>query len=327
MSHEITNIDRQQGIKQAWHGLTEIISPLTLPSSWLAQWDVVKLPMSENDGSQSEYCRITCTDDAKIRIGAPVHCESYGLITNADFLATVESAIREIPGATVSSVGSACQRGRVFVSVQLAELPEFKAAGRQFEPFLNFLNSHDKTAPFAVNTSTICTVCNNTFRANLETKGKTVNVRLNHTKNVGTRLSNVKDIIDGYFGAMARFRFEMDKLANESIEVDDANALFAGFLQPGPEAELSTRRANQIDRLTELFVSGPGNRGQNLADAFSAVTDYYTHESSGGDDLRKQFVASEFGSGQDTKNRFWNLLTGNRDDLAAVVNRGRLVLA
>lgn len=331
MSHNISNIDRQQGIEQAWHGLTEILPFINLPESWLSQWDVSKAPMFEQDGSKSDYCRITCTDDPQIRIGSPVHCETYGLITNADFLKTVETAIREVTGAQVISVGSVCERARIFVSVKLAEMDGFNAAGREFLPYLNFMSSHDKSAPFAVNTSTICTVCDNTFRANLmASNGGAVRVRMNHSKNVGQRLANVPAIVDGFLGAMARFKREMDRLAAEPVKVQDANALFAGFLQDNPNAELSTRRANQISRLGELFVSGAGNRGENMADAFSAVTDYYSHESSGGDENRmKQYVSSEYGAGQSAKADFWDLLTGkdSRDRVAATIARGNKVLA
>lgn len=329
-----------------WHKLTIVQEVIVLLSSWLSKWDVSKVPMLESDGSQSEYCRITCTDDKTIRIGAPVHCDSYGLVTNADFLRIINTAIREIPGAQVASVGSVCGRSRIFVSVKLAELPEFKAAGRAFQPYLNFLSSHDMSAPFTVNTSNICTVCNNTFGMNLSSMGrqlsglnaanresekaKAVRVVMKHTKNVMERLENVPEIVDGFHGAQALFRITMDKLAKEPVRVDDANALFAGFLTTQEEASkgeaMSTRRANQVERLVELFRKGAGNQGENRADWFSAVTDYYSHENAGGDDRMRQFVSSEFGSGQMAKGRAWSLIQDDKA-IVATAQRGRAVLA
>jgi hypothetical protein len=47
----------------------------------------------------------------------------------------------------------------------------------------------------------------------------------------------------------------------------------------------------------ELFQSGAGNRGENMADLLSGFTDYYSHESSGGEDRMKQVVSSEFSNG------------------------------
>lgn len=301
MSHRLTKIDRQEGTEQAWHKLTEIKENLNdLASTWLAQWDIRKSSLYLADAAEkliaTPFCQLVCTDDPKITIGNPVHCETYGMITNAAFLKVVTNALAEIKGAKVVSVGSVCGRSKIFVTVQLAEMPEFKAAGRKFIPYLNFLSSHDQSAPFIVNTSNICTVCANTFGMNLikqnsgikaanknSVKGESVRAVLKHSRNVMERLENIPQIIDGFLGANAIFALEMDKLAKQPIKIDDANALFAGFLN-GSEAmeKLSTRRANQVETLSGLFVKGKGNEGKNRADAFSAGTDYFTHESSGG---------------------------------------------
>lgn len=351
MSHEITNIDRHQGISQAWHGLTEVVPFIDLLSSWLAKWDIRKAIMREEDGSASEFYRLVCTDNPAIRIGNPVNA-SYGVVSNADFLATVSKAIREIAGSKVASVGSVCGRGRIFVSVQLAELESFKAAGRVFNPFLNFLSSHDQSAPFVVNTSNICTVCNNTFGMNLggmsegragsgkwgmdsaasrsDGGKKAIRFGLKHTKNIGNRLDNVPAMVDSFLGAQAQFRDTMDALAKAPIRVDDANALFAGFLA-GDELTtktVSARKVNQIARLQELFVRGAGNRGENRADVFSAGTDYYSHESSGGANghISRQIESSEYGTGATAKRELFGLLQ-NDDAMQATIATGRKVLA
>lgn len=351
MSHEITSIDRQQGLTQAWHKLTEILPSIDLLTSWLASWDIRKAAMREENGDVSEFYRLVCTDDPSIRIGNPVN-ESYGIVTNGDFLRTVSGAIREIPGAKVASTGSVCGRSRIFVSVQLDELAEFKAAGRVFNPYLNFLSSHDQSAPFVVNTSNICTVCNNTFGMNLggmsegksasgkwgmnsaserSDKGaKAVRFGLKHTKNVQDRLQNVPAMVDSFLGAQARFQVTMDQLAKAPISVDSANALFAGFVSDGADLTVkpSARRVNQIGRLTELFSRGAGNRGENRADVFSAGTDYYSHESSGGANghIMRQVESSEYGTGAQTKRDLFNLLQDD-DKVAKVIDTGRKVLA
>jgi hypothetical protein len=344
MSHEISNIDKQQGIEMAWHKLTEVIQTIILGTCWLSKWDVEKRPMKEPDGSESEFCRVVCTDDSKIKIGKPVHCDTYGLVSNANFLRICENALREIPGAVVASVGSVCERGRIFVSIKLPELSEYRAAGRVFVPYLNFLSSHDLSAPFDVNTSNICTVCNNTFSANLtilegqksglkaaqiaSEKAQAVRARMKHTKNVMERLENVPEIVSGFHGAQMMFKMEMERLAKEQVSVDDANALFAGFLLGNESADkpLSTRRENQVDRLVHLFRKGAGNGGENRADAFSAFTDYYTHENAGGDNIMRQVVSSEYGDGAARKQEAWNMLRDEKK-FSATLARGQQVLA
>lgn len=333
MSHLITNIDRQEGIEQAWHGLTVIRKVIELAKNWLTEWDVEKRPMQEPEGTPSEYCRIVCTDDPQIKIGKPVHCDSYGLITNADFLRVVANALKEIPGATVCTVGSVAARSKIFLSVKLAELAEYNAAGRTFVPFLNFLSSHDMSAPFAVVASTFCTVCANTFGANLavlkDNQAKGVRIRFNHTKNVADRLANVPEIVSGFHGSQLIFRTQMETLALQKITVDDSQAIFAGLLTPEDKAtvEMSTRRFNQVERLVELFRFGAGNSGENRADAFSAVTDYFTHENAGGlEDSQRQFFSSEFGGGHDMKRTAMSVLSDEKE-FAKALERGRNVLA
>ncbi len=339
MAHAISNIDRQQGIEMAWHKLTEVNPDLTLAGSWLAQWDVTKAPLFTlgTDGKPiaTEYCQLVATDDAAIHIGAPVHCETYQPVSNADFLQTIADALLGITGAKVASVGSVCGRGRVFVSVKLAELECFKAAGREFKPYLNFLNSHDQSSVFAVNTSTVCTVCNNTFGFNLHApeSDTPIRIRAKHTKNVKLAIANVPEIVEGFLGASAEFRAIMENLSREEVAPATVRPFFAGFLNPTLRAdmpktalEMSSRKVNQVERLTDLFRTGAGNRGRDLSDVFSAVTDYYSHESSGGDDMARQFVSSEFGAGQGAKARALEVLTDAKA-FRATVDLGSAVLA
>lgn len=311
MSHEISEIDRQQGIEQAWHGLTEVMPVIVLRKCWLACWDVTKKVLGvQNDTGEfvpGEFCQLVCTDKPEIQIGAPVHCDTYSVLSNQSFLAIVQDALDKIRGAVVASVGSVCRRGRIFVTLRVPKMETFQAAGREFKPYLNFLSSHDKSAPFTVILSTVCTVCNNTFGMNLVAGGQgTLKIVIKHTKDMANALADVSGIIDAYFASVQKFAEVMDKLAEIPVSAADAHAFFAGLLTEHKEATdegFSTRTENQIDRLTVLFATGKGNKGENYSDVFSAVTDYYSHESvnSEGDNPEKQFASSEFGSGQAMK--------------------------
>jgi hypothetical protein len=347
MSHEISNIDKQQGIKQAWHGLTEVLPFINLLDSWLNKWDIVKIPMLEvvADGQTvvSDFSRLVCSDDHRIRIGKPVNNESYGVVTNAEFLEIVRSSLDAIDGVTVESVGSVCERSRIFVGVKVAAVAELTAAGRKFEPYLNFLSSHDQSAPFLANASTICPVCNNTFTMNLQETGNSVfRAAISHKKNVHKRLANIPAMVDSYIGTTARFKAILDTLEAKPIGKNDAERFFTGLLTVKDESEgrklianrpakadleLSTRRTNQIERLTSLFVRGAGNKGKDRSDVFQAATDYYSHESSGGRDYAmKQVASSEHGSGATAKSRVYDVL---QSDAATqlLIDVGGMVLA
>lgn len=324
MSHKIGEYDKQEGIKQAWHGLTHVRQNIGVDDNWLTKWEVSKQPMFNPDGSPSEWTRVTCSDN-NIYIGKPVHQDTYSLITNRQFLDIVNDALLSVKGAKIDSVGSVCDRGRVFVSVSIPDLPEFRAAGREFRAYLNFINSHDQSSPFAVNASNVCVVCDNTFRYNLQdTNNKVFRVVVKHTKNANDRLQDIDQMIDAYVGTQVRFKHLMDSLHSRPVSPSMARNFFTGLHSP-VIAEPSTQLLNKVDELQSLFRSGRGNRGETLADVFSAVTDYYTHQSSRSSNPWKQIESSEYGYGATMKTNAMEILT-DHEEYNKTLYRGQRIL-
>jgi hypothetical protein len=339
MSHEIGKMDKQQGLTQAWHGLTEIHAVLLLATCWLAVWDVqlrsLWRKLANGEMQETDECEIVCTDAPDFIVGKVVNKNTYSLFTNKAFLAIVQDALNRINGAVVATVGSVCNRGRIFVTLQVPEIKSFLAAGREFKPYLNFLSSHDKSAPFVVNLSTVCTVCNNTFGSNLHDEdNKALRISVRHTSGMEAMLADVPAIIEAYHASIQRFAEVMNQLAQIPIGFADARNFFAGFLTEKDQdsdktekekSEVSSRRMNQIDRLCELFATGKGNKGKDLSDVFSAITDYYSHESSGGEDAEKQFASSEFGNGQ-TMKAFAFAVMQDDERIAKLIAKGEKVV-
>lgn len=321
MASRIYEHDKQQGLVQAWHGNTEVVSTITLEDNWLRKWDLVPVQM-EKRGKPTKWTILECTDlGEQLEIGQPYNPQTFQPVNNADFLDMVKQCLAGTDHK-IATVGSIRNRGRVFLSVELMGMEKFKAAGRDFGAYLNFGNGHDKSSVLWVNTSNICTVCDNTFTFNLvsvENKAKNnttddnLSVRQRHTKNVKLRLPELAKLVDKAVGVHAQFQLELDKLNEVEIPHAYANNLFAGFVgrnisQADRRHGLSTRAFNTVSRLGELFLSGKGNSGETLADAFSAVTDYYSHESSGGNNVMRQVMSSEYGAGNQSKQDFWRIV-------------------
>jgi hypothetical protein len=134
---------------------------------------------------------------------------------------------------------------------------------------------------------------------------------MRHSKNLLPKIENMEKAIDQFVGVTAQFQKALT-IANEiPLTTTDARSLFAGWAAAETNG-LSSRTFNTVTRLTELFQRGAGNNGETLLDAFSAVTDFYSHESSGGADQpgfrMKQTISSEFGSGSRKKQDFFNAL-------------------
>jgi hypothetical protein len=167
--------------------------------------------------------------------------------------------------------------------------------------------------------------------------GSALRIGVKHTKNMADTLKNVPEIVAAFFVSAQRFAEQMDSLANIPCSAREARSFFAGFLteKDGDETEatesdkleLSARRLNQVSRLVELFATGKGNNGANLADVFSAITDYYSHESAGGtDDKTKQFASSEFGNGASVKAAAFAVLADDKR-IASLMALGAKLLA
>ena len=314
MAHEISNIDKQQGIVQAWHGLTEIVQDLTVENNWLNTWDVVTRPMvilgADGKPIETPFKLMTASDDSSIQIGVPF-AESYTVIKNKQFLDVIRESTLGIDGIKLASIGSICNRGRVFASFEI-DAATHKVNGREFKNYWTVLNSFDKSSPFADVFSNTCCVCKNTFNLNANDKSAS---KIRHTKNSEQKLLDIPEKINAMLGAASEFNKIFEKLEDIKTNEVEAKHMFAGFLGEGKE--MSTRGLNTVDRMVELFYTGKGNSGRTLGDVFSAVTDYYSHESSGGDDMLKQWVSSEFGAASKRKTEFLpNIIdTNSRNNL------------
>lgn len=328
----------------AWHGLTEIVPDLSLENNWLKTWDIQPQPLmlkgpdvlnvpgevatTEPSLIETGFALLTATDNPSITIGVPFNPNSYRPITNAEFLQLLKDSTEGIEGNKLVSIGSVRNRGRVFASFQTAELTEFVAGGRQFKPFLNFGNGHDKSSVLWANTSNICTVCDNTFSMNLAEVEQAVVQAVNarHTKNIALRLPEIGAMIRHANQMQQNFALAFETLSSTQIGEASAEAILTGFVAREESDKLSTRAKNIIARLMDLFRGGRGNKGQTLADLFSAVTEYYTHENAGNSkNPRRQFQSAEFGTGNARKQEFWKLVNSS-DDMQKMIEAGAKIV-
>ena len=159
----------------------------------------------------------------------------------------------------------------------------------------------------------------------------TFKCKVKHSKDVIARLDNIVEIIDAYAGTQAKFKAQFERLLNEPMKVDKARDLFAGWMIRSTSEEgrdLGPKTLTKVNRLTDLFQVGKGNNGANRADAFSAVTDYYTHESTrrSGRNVTRQVFSSEYGLGRMAKTDFWNVIRNDKSVDTYVAN-GKKALA
>lgn len=324
MAHEIKEHDKQQGRKQAWHGLTDVREDLTLDNCWLKDWDYAPQAVTVN-GKETPFMVLGVSDEPELFIGRPYQKKTFKPVLNTVLIAQIAEAIKG-QNLTLESCGTVLNRGRLFLSFGLAEA-KFQAAGREFEAFLNIGNGNDMSSPLWVNTSNTCTVCNNTFTANLADKGLVMSVK--KTQFSDFKLADMGRAIKAMITGQKAFAKALGTLAGLKCDDKTAREFFAGFLTVNPENPLSTRSEGIVERLTVLFKSGAGNDGNDFSDVFQAITDYYTHEAANaqGDAGAnwKNWISSEFGAGKQSKIEGWEILTNDKTR-ASMVTMGRKVL-
>lgn len=310
MSHSIGTWDAQMGIKQAWHGLTIVKEDITFKGSPL-DWTLERQPLSLPDGTPFHQHAVVCSDNG-LAIGNAVS-SSYGIIQNEELFDTLIAGLEDAAVKfKVASVGSVCDRTKVFVSIELNEGKSFKVGDRDFEFNLNAISSHDGSEKARFLDSSICVVCQNTFRFNIDqfnNKKGGIRFAVKHTKNSKIALENVVKGIEDVISNRTLFCAELEKLGDQRVSQDDARNFILGLIVPQYSEEVSTRSINNSEEILDLFIKGPGNSGSNRLDLFSAFTDFYTHSHSGARGVESQYLSSEFGSGQKMKDRAFNALT------------------
>lgn len=314
----------------AWHGLTVIRPDLSLDNNVLAEQDVEPRSLYLDNGVQVPFRQLVATDDESILVGYPYDPETYYPLTNRKFLDMVKEAVAGTSHEVIS-VGTVRHRGRTFISFQMEKMGEYTAAGRTFEQFLNLGNGHDKSSVLWANTSNTATVCDNTFGFNLyqtelnAKNGKGFGIYQRHTANMEAKLPEISKLIDAAVGVQMEFAKAFEALSGIKITKEEATKVYAGFVAAPDVEKLATRGQNIVKTMADLFESGKGNRGENLADLFSGATDYYTHEVSKSNPNRR-FFSSEFGSGAQRKREFWGIVNDG-EKLEATAKRGSEVLS
>lgn len=310
-------------------------------SNMLARFEYVptQLALPGVKSRMSRYSILTCSDNG-YQVGKPFAGDyrnakgqlvrgSYSLLNNSDFIGIVETICKALDGMglkwRVTTTGTLQERERSFITIQILEPDKttLKIGNREFQAFLNCLNSIPSnsgcTVTFANNSFCVC--CRNTFAHCLQDKGGAkLHVAIKHTKGMKIALADVPVIVNAYFDNNAKLFANLKAFQAFPVSLEQAEQYFAAYIGNDgtklgkgelPESltdktDLSTRAFNMVARLKELFVTGKGNGDNNMLALFSAVTDYYTHESAGEtEDTTKQFESSEHGSGATNKALFY----------------------
>lgn len=299
MSHLMESNDIQHGIAVAWHKLTKVKTSEELARDGFP-FELVRKPVLV-EGKETGWQWLAGSDDG-ILIAKPFNPQSYPVISNARFLDIVKNALSGTK-ATIESLGTFGGRAKRYITVRVGEdFEQFRVGKRKFFNRLNLHDSFDKTGKLIAKASNTCVVCANTFAISLAEDSE-FELSLRHTANMDDKIANFEKAIESYRGVTALYRELFEHADTLPVSDDVAHLSILGFLSEGKET--STRTLNQAERIRDLFNAGAGNSGRTALDLISAVTDYYSHESSGKKaSAFRQFESSEIGAGAVRKSEF-----------------------
>ena len=267
--------------------------------------------------------KILTTSDEHLPVGVP-YKDTYQVLDNGAFITVIESICQVLEGMgikwTIATTGTLRNRGRVFIALALDGLDEFKVRDRVFNAFLNCLNSVDKSCSVTFSNNTFCVCCSNTFSAALKpTADVPFQAKIKHTKGMQVALEDIPLLVEAWISGNEKIFAKLKAFHSFGMTLAEAENTFAAFLSgQRPDTLLKTRSLNIVDKLKGLFSRGAGNNGETALDVFSAVTDYYSHESAGKtDDPFRQMESSEIGDGQNKKESFFELLSEMTDKTEA----------
>ena len=320
MAHEINALDTQVGLAMAWHGKTIVVPQVTKELAF--PHEIKRIPLYTNSPRLAKVpgYEVFMSADGHV-IGKP-QADTYHALTNSEFFGACTDVLTGT-GAIIESAGTIKDRTRRFLTIKLDD-SSIEIGGRKFLNRISFVDSIDGSTKFYAANTSICVVCANTARAVMGDKSGQFNFEIRHTKNLPAKVVGMEKSIDTLVGVQAQFNAALSAASSEPATETDTRNLLAGWIS-GEKNEVATRSKNTIDRLVALYKKGAGNRGETLLDVFSAVTDYYSHESSGGESNAgfrdKQWLSSEFADGLDSKIDFSNTIFESRKGKFIQINR------
>lgn len=318
MAHKITNRDTVylaklpelfQGL--GWHGLGTPTDDFSAPNLKKVLWNHEMVPagIQTPSGFVPTGERYAIAADDGQPIGGAVG-KNWASPSNSELFDLFSEALA---GSQYKIVSALTVGGREEFAID-AKGDSIKSGSRDWSPFVGLHRHFGGKGKLIVKGHGTVMQCGNTTALFLRSVGEAEGAI--SSKNTGAifgKLDAIKLAIERQHGVSAMFAAAMAEAESVSVKVETASRAFVGLLTDGKP--LSTRSVNRANRLVQLFKGGAGNRGENLADVFNALTDFYTHESAGSVDgadskeafLVKQWHSSEFGGAADRKTELASL--------------------
>jgi len=326
MSHLILERDRQCGLQQAWHQLTTIVDTVTRENSM--PFEVIESPIYYKVQKPDEYgierdvfiedpeFKTLLASDDFLPVGQP-YGSSYCPTSIQTFWEVIRKGMGDTPFQVISA-GTVDNRQKVFASLKVSD--GFQIGDRIFKDYITLLDSFDKSTSLQARYSSIAVVCANTFAANMQS-GTQIG-KAKHTAMIEMNIGRLIDAMDAFAGTSAKFKSLLQEAHETPCPRDEARAWLTGIECRNADT-LTNGMKQKTARMIELFDGGRGNQGKTRLDAFSALTDFHSNESTNRKADNAQYYTSEFGASAAVKTL---AVSRFKDDWSKNVRHGERLL-
>jgi len=241
--------------------LTEIETLEDVP-----RFEVEKVPLMNDRGQHNGVFALERSDTGE-HLGS---CgRKYRPIQMDEMFDILNTASDKVGGIEHKGYTFAGEGKRVVVQSKLGDPIDVdgdKVDGYFYTVIDNTGMSSNKCAP-----STTRIACDNALHLIEKRRGDNLRHSQTFDSNVERMISRIAKNIDDFKGFNATVKF----LKNNKFSRDQMSKLTQMLIPV--ENEESTRRANNREKIVELYQSGQGNVGESRWDALNAFTEYETH--------------------------------------------------
>lgn len=196
-------------------------------------WEPMVLPtyFISPSGKQTETGTFAIVRSDNHAVLSPSRSAQYTPFENAKLSELLERGTAGIPH-TARSCGALFGGGRVFVSIEIDDLPEVDANGQKLYPYLAIVNGHDGSSGLRAYATTIIPQCSNTIDAGMMTGQSFGSIR--HTESIHDRASDLVKAIGSYYGVIGDFADRVSRLIDTTFTNDQFEKLVS-TLYPIPD--------------------------------------------------------------------------------------------
>jgi len=298
--------------EKPWHGLGQELSKGASIDQWRVEaglnWEVYRAKVHFQPEGHPAFMpgesEILYRSDTFSQLG--IVTDRYKVVQPAEVMEFFRDVVGT-GGMSLETAGSLDGGKKVWALAKTGD--SFSIKGQDhIEGYLLLSTSFDGSMATRAQFTSVRVVCNNTLQlAAQETKGA---IKIPHSTDFDARGVKIDlGILDNAFG---HFEAQANALADRPLNNKEAMDLLLSIMEPkafaaaqaGQDAELSTKRVNQIKRVFDLYQHA--GMGSNLRSAHgtawgmvNAITEYIDHES--GHNANNRFRSAQFGPGATLK--------------------------